>query len=323
MSNWSHREAAPGGRRLRLGLGGPSRSGKTYSSLRIADAIAKAVGKPIFFVDTDNEFALDYANDFQFQHVDFQPPFTSERYQDAIEYCVKNDPGVIVVDQMTHEHTGEGGMLERQEKLADELAAKWKVSREKSTWAAWSQAKAPHQKLVSYVTRVKQPMIFNFRAKDKIKLLKKPDGKQEVVHMGYTPICAEQFDYEMTAMLILPENSEGTPDKDLSEIRKPLRPVIQLGEQITEELGRRLAEWASGKQSTAPARAPQAAATSSPAAPAAGATISDAQESAIRDLLEAHDVELKAFLLKAQVSKVSDLRADRYDGAVKWIGGKK
>jgi hypothetical protein len=146
-------------------------------------------------------------------------------------------------------------MLERQEKLAGELANKWKTTRDKATWAAWSQAKEPHAKFVSYITRVKQPMIFNFRAKDKLKLVKKPDGKQEAVHIGYTPICVEQFDYEMSAMLILPPNSDGTTDKELSEIRGPLRSIIPLGVQIDEAMGKRLAEWAKGGTSpSAPAK---------------------------------------------------------------------
>lgn len=250
---WTHRAATLGGKRLRLGVGGPSRSGKTYSALRAATGIVSVTGGEIFLIDTDNEFALDYAGEFKFQHVDFQPPFTSERYKEAVEYCVSQNPGVIVVDHMTHEHTGDGGMLERQEKLAGELANKWKTTRDKATWAAWSQAKEPHAKFVSYITRVKQPMIFNFRAKDKLKLVKKPDGKQEAVHIGYTPICVEQFDYEMSAMLILPPNSDGTTDKELSEIRGPLRSIIPLGVQIDEAMGKRLAEWAKGGTTTKPA----------------------------------------------------------------------
>jgi hypothetical protein len=194
MQGWQHKAAITGGRRLRLGLGGPSRSGKTYSALRTATGIVKITGGEIFLIDTDNEFALDYASEFKFQHVDFQPPFTSERYREAVEYCVSQNPGVIIVDHMTHEHTGDGGMLERQEKIAEELAAKWKTTRDKATWAAWAQAKEPHAKFVSYITRVKQPMIFNFRAKDKIKLVKQ-GGKQVAVHIGFTPICVEQFDY--------------------------------------------------------------------------------------------------------------------------------
>ena len=247
---FSSREALPGGRRLRLGIGGPSRSGKTYSSLRVATGIAQGLNGKIYVIDTDNEFSLDYADDFKFEIVDFQPPFTPENYLAAVQYCVDAGAAVIVVDHMTHEHTGQGGILERQQEIEGQLAEKWKTTRDKTKAASWNEAKTiPHGKFVSYVTRVKQPMIFNFRAKDKIKIAKDPKtGKQEWIHMGYTPICAEQFDYEMTAMLILPPNSEGYPDKELSEIRKPLRSIMHLDEQINEELGQRLAAWAAGAQ---------------------------------------------------------------------------
>ena len=240
--NFTHRHAEPGGRRLRLGIAGPSRSGKTLSSLRIATGMASVIGKKVFFIDTDNEFALDYAGEFQFEHVDFPPPYTSERYREAIDYCVSQDAGIIVVDQISHEHSGEGGVLQRQEETATALAEKWKTSREKVNMAAWNQAKTiPHGALVSYITRVKQPMIFNFRAKDKIKMV----GK-EIVHMGWQPICTEQFDYEMTAMLMLPPNCKGYPDPQTSEIRGPLISAFNLSEQLDEDVGRRLAEWAIG-----------------------------------------------------------------------------
>ncbi len=247
MSNWTHREAIGAGRRLRLGIGGPSRSGKTYSSLRIATGMASAMGGKIFLIDTDNEFSLDYAEDFKFEIVDFKAPYTPERYLEAVQYCEQQGASVIVIDQMSHEQTGQGGILERQQEIEIELAAKWKTTREKAKAASWNVAKTvPHGKFVSYVTRVKQPMIFNFRCKDKVKIAKDAQGKQEWIHLGYTPICTEQFDYEMTAMVILPPNSDGFPDKELSEIRKPLRPVMHLADQLDESLGKRLAQWASG-----------------------------------------------------------------------------
>jgi hypothetical protein len=257
---YTHREAVGGGRRLRLGIGGPSRSGKTYSSLRVATGIARGLEGKIFLIDTDNEFSLDYADDFRFQIVDLQPPFTSERYQGAVEYCVSQGAAVIVVDHMSHEQTGPGGILERQQQVEKDLAEKWKTSRDKAKAASWNEAKTiPHGKFVSYITRVKQPIIFNFRCKDKVKIAKDANGKQEWIHLGYTPICAEQFDYEMTAMIILPPNSDGMADKSLSEIRKPLRKIMRLEDQLDESLGERLAAWAKGSQSPAPQERSQAA----------------------------------------------------------------
>lgn len=325
MSNWHHRDAVVGQRRIRLGVGGPSRSGKTYSSLRMATGIAAVVGKPIFVIDTDNEFALDYAADFTFQHVDFQPPFTSERYIDVIQYCIDQGAGVIVVDQITHEHTGPGGMLERQEEIEEALAKQWKTTRDKTKAAAWAQAKAPHGKFVSFVTRVKQPMIFNFRCKDKVKIVKGKDGKQEWVHTGYTPICAEQFDYEMTAMLVLPPNSDGTPDAELSEIRKPLRPIINLGQQINETLGRRIAEWAAGGQSKAPAQTAGAvtpgndSSSSTPSAAGAPAYITPDEVKELEDHCKANGIATAALCQKAGVERLAMILAKDVARATAWI----
>jgi len=209
--------------------------------------MVSAMGGKIFLIDTDNEFSLDYAEDFKFEIVDFKAPYTPERYLEAVQYCEQEGAAIIVVDQMSHEQTGQGGILERQQEMEIELAAKWKTTREKAKAASWNIAKTiPHGKFVTYVTRVKQPMIFNFRCKDKVKIAKDAQGKQEWVHLGYMPICTEQFDYEMTAMVILPPNSDGMPDKELSEIRKPLRGIMHLDDQLGESLGKRLAAWASG-----------------------------------------------------------------------------
>jgi hypothetical protein len=319
--SWNHREAIGAGRRLRLGIGGPSRSGKTYSSLRTATGIAKVLGGKIFVVDTDNEFSLDYADDFKFEIVDFQAPFTSERYQSAMEYCVSNGASVIVMDQMSHEQTGKGGVLERQQEVEQELAAKWKTTRDKAKAASWNVAKTvPHGNFVSYVTRVKQPIIFNFRCKDKIKIVKDAQGKQEWVHVGYAPICTEQFDYEMTAMLILPPNSDGKPDKELSEIRKPLRSVITLEQQIDEAMGERLAQWAAGaapKQNST--ETSPLAASAAAGAPANGEYLTADQHIDVLEKLRENSIPEDRLKKAAHVDSLSKIPRGDYARTLDWI----
>lgn len=326
MSDFKHREAVGAGKRLRLGVGGPSRSGKTYSSLRVATGMQRVLGGVIFLVDTDNEFALDYAEDFKFQHVDFQPPFTSERYQEAIEYCVKQRASIIVVDHMTHEQTGPGGILERKEAVAQRLSKAWGVSVDKASAAAWNEAKTvPHGKFVSYVTRVKQPIIFNFRAKDKIKIDQK-GGKQEWIHMGYQPICAEQFDYEMTAMLILGPNSDGKPDREQSEIRKPLRGIITLEDTMDEALGERLARWTLGTAKATSPGNPSAASATAPAAAAAASgdvapLIVPTQVEELLRLLAERKLDVARLCDVGKIATLDKMRADRFGAAKKWIEG--
>ena len=321
--SFTHKPATSEGRRLRLGIAGPSRSGKTYSALTLATGMMKESGKPIFFIDTENGFALDYAKEFQFQHVDFQPPFSAERYTEALQYCEAQGAGVVIVDSATHEHTGIGGVLESQEKICGELAAQWKTSRDKANMAAWQKAKRPHNKYVDDVQRCKVPIIFCFRAKDKIKIVN-VNGKQEISHVGWTAICTEQFEYEMTALLILPPNSEGKSDPELSEIRAPLRHILKAGQQISQQMGSELNKWATETTDHAPLiiKGAHSAASSPALAPdnqdaAPSEFISADQVIVIGDLLAAH-VDIRAKIVK-RFGSVAKVPADKYDELIGWI----
>jgi hypothetical protein len=239
---------------------------------------------------------------------------------------VKQGAAVIVVDQMSHEQTGQGGVLERQQAVEEELAAKWKTTRDKAKAASWNVAKTgPHGKFVGYVTRVKQPMIFNFRCKDKVKIAKDAQGKQEWIHLGFTPICTEQFDYEMTAMVILPPNSDGRPDKELSEIRKPLRKIMRLEDQLDESLGQRLADWAAGGKESAPKEIPEPATDRSdletpPKSPSdADSFISVDQAIHLETLCQDANIAVERFRKAAQVERLSLIRKSDYQRALDWV----
>ena len=105
------RESVP----LLVGIMGPSSSGKTFSALRLATGIQTVTGGDIYGIDTEARRMLHYADDFKFKHIQFDAPFGSLDYLAAIRHCVKQGAKVIVIDSMTHEHTGAGGYLLTQE----------------------------------------------------------------------------------------------------------------------------------------------------------------------------------------------------------------
>ena len=227
---------------LMLGLAGPSRSGKTFSALRIATGLAR--GGPIALVDTESGRALQYADRFTFLHAQLEAPFSSERYMQAIADAVAIQPAVIIMDSMSHEHEGPGGLLEQHETELTRLAGQYWEKRKRQTFSAWIRPKAAHNKLVNFLLQVPCHFIFCFRAKDKLKLV---TGK-EPVHLGWTPICSDRFEYEMTSLLVLPEGSQGTPDLSAiaSGLRSPFEEYIKPGVQLDEKLGERLAAWSAG-----------------------------------------------------------------------------
>ena len=127
------RESVP----LLIGLMGCSGSGKTFSALRLATGIQRVSGGEIYGIDTEARRMLHYADNFKFKHIQFDAPFGSLDYLAAMRQCVEAGAKVVIVDSMTHEHTGSGGYLETQEKEMTRMAGDDYAKRERVKFAAW------------------------------------------------------------------------------------------------------------------------------------------------------------------------------------------
>src|SRR5690606_35477146 len=125
---------------LLFGLIGPSGSGKTFSALRIASGMQRVIGGDIFLIDTESSRALHYAEKFRFRHVAFTPPFSPLDYLGAIEHCVSKGAKIVIIDSMSHEHEGPGGVLEWHEQEVERLMQLWRTSSaEKVNIPAWGK----------------------------------------------------------------------------------------------------------------------------------------------------------------------------------------
>lgn len=250
-----------------IGLAGPSKSGKTYSALRLATGMAG--GRPIAFINTEGARGYQYADKFGYQIADLKPPYRPIRYRELITAALEQvKPAVLIVDNMSHEHEGEGGLLAWHEEEMTRLAgpdAKYE-RREAMNFAAWIKPKADDAQLCALLDRTDCYVILCFRGQEKIKPPKKgakaPDGsKAAVIDLGWQPIASKRVNYIVDAMLVLPDGCKGSPDMDAqgSQVREPYDKLIT-GKQIDEQLGIRLAEWAAGKKSEEVAHAPVGAA---------------------------------------------------------------
>jgi len=248
---FSFRPAARENVGLLIGLSGSSGSGKTYTSFRLAKGIA---GDQRFAViDTEAGRAKHYADRFAFDHGDLTPPFTPDRYAEAIAAADDAKYPVIVVDSTSHEWAGEGGVIEWHDAELDRIAGKdadWK-RREACTMAAWVRPKMSHKQMVQRLLQVRAHLILCFRAEPKIEMVKGKDGKWEIIEKktltglnGWVPVCEKNLPYELTASFLLMADRPGVPlPIKLQEQHKALFPLDQV---ITEESGARLAAWARG-----------------------------------------------------------------------------
>jgi len=230
-----------------LGIGGPSGSGKTFSALRVARGLAGPNGK-VCMIDTEGRRGLHYADQFQYDYAELGAPFTSERYIEAIAAAVAAGAAVVVTDSMSHEHDGAGGMLEQHELELLRMAGQDAAKRERANFTAWIKPKAAHNRFVQTVLQTDAHMIFAFRAKEKLKLVRNQRGKIEPVPIGWQPICSTSFEYEMTALLMLPPGAQGKPglDEPACKLQEQHRGMFRADQPLSEATGEALAKWAAG-----------------------------------------------------------------------------
>lgn len=233
---------------LLVGLAGASGSGKTFSALRLAKGLSG--GKPFAFIDTEARRGLHYADQFSFEHCDMRPPFSPDAYADAIGVADKAGYPVIVVDSFSHEHAGEGGLLDMQEAELDRMAKDdWK-KREACKMASWIKPKVAHKHMVQRLLQVRAHLILCFRAEEKIEMVKE-DGKLVVRPKksttgldGWLPVCEKNLPYELTTSFLLVPSAPGVPMP--IKLQEQHRQFFPPGKPITEECGVQLAAWARG-----------------------------------------------------------------------------
>jgi hypothetical protein len=248
--------------KLLIGLSGGTGSGKTWTSLVLAKGLSG--GKRFGLIDTENGRASMYADFFDFDVLEITAPFTPDNYFDAIKAAEKRGYPVIVVDQFSHEWEGEGGILDEQLRIVDEMVerskkagdtrADWQLA-ESHNMRAWAEAKAPHKRMMTHLTQMNCHLILNYRAEDKIELAKEKDARGNLKTVirpkqsatgtdGWIPICERRMPFELTTSVLFKSDKPGVPIPiKLQEQHKKFFPGDRA---LTEADGVALAAWASG-----------------------------------------------------------------------------
>lgn len=235
---------------LLIGLISPSGGGKTYSAMRLASGIVGA-GNPFAVIDTEARRALHYADMFTFDHCELPPPFTPDAYADAIRAADKAGYGAIVVDSCSHEWAGEGGVLDMQENELTRMAGDDYRKRENCKMAAWIKPKMQHKKMVQRLLQSHAHLILCFRAEEKVKMEKGPDGKTRIVPIGWQPVCSKEMPYELTVSFLLSPDKPGIPQP--MKLQEQHKGIFHMDKLLDESCGKKIAEWAKGGTTTKPA----------------------------------------------------------------------
>lgn len=243
--------AARGEEPLLLGMIGPPGGGKSLSSLRLARGIQSVRGGDIVMIDTEGGRSRKYADQIPFRIVELLVA-QSDILRNCIRAQLPLNPAAIIIDSASDEH-------DRYLEWHDEMVPKMG----NNEWAAWAKPKAARKQLISGILKIKVPLIFTFRAREKTKQ-DTVNGKKAVVNIGWQPVAPLEIVHTLDLTCILPPRADGVPvwksdkigEDFIIKLPNYLAPYIQAGKPLCEEMGAAFARWAKGSN-------PRAGATSS------------------------------------------------------------
>jgi hypothetical protein len=231
-------EARREGARLLVFLAGVSGGGKTYTALQLAYGMAKGNGKKVGFLDTESGRGRLYADELPnpFLYAEMQPPFSPQRYVQAIEEFAAAGVEVLVIDSGSHEYEGIGGIQDIAEAGNPRLPN-------------WNKAKGEHKKFMSALLASPMHIILCLRAREKAKPEKQiVDGREKTVYvdLGLQPITEKSVMFEATVSLML--HDQGTR-QDVIKCPAALTDIMGRGNgYLSMQDGEALRAWVDGAQ---------------------------------------------------------------------------
>jgi hypothetical protein len=209
--------------KIKLALSGPSGSGKSVSSLLLASGMAD--WSKIAVIDTENHSADLYAHLGNYNVLQLSKPFTPERYIKAIEVCENASMDVIILDSITHEWDGSGGILDLHGNMPG------------NSFTNWAKMTPRHNMFVQKILESPCHIISTIRTKTDYAMVEK-NGKYSVEKLGLKGITRDGMDYEFTIVFDLDIKHNASASKDRTGLFMDKPEGI-----ITPEYGKRILQW--------------------------------------------------------------------------------
>ncbi|PWI29772.1 AAA family ATPase [Flavobacteriaceae bacterium LYZ1037] len=208
--------------KIKMALQGSAGSGKTYSSLLIAKGLTNDNLSKVAIIDTENGSADLYAHLGGYNVLSLQPPFTPEKYVEAIEVCEKANIEVIIIDSMSHcwEY-----LLDFHSKMAG------------NSFTNWAKIKPLEKVFLNKILQSPIHIIATMRTKQDY-VLQQKDGKYVPEKVGLKSISRDGTDYEFTLVFDVDIKHFASSSKDRTGLFMGKPEFI-----INGSTGRKILDW--------------------------------------------------------------------------------
>jgi len=210
--------------KIKLAFQGPSGSGKTYSALLLAYGLCGDWSK-IAVIDTENHSAELYAHLGQYNTLNIGAPYSPEKYSEAIRLCETSGIQVVIIDSVSHEWEGSGGILDVHSGMAG------------NSFTNWGKLTPRHNAFVQAILQSPCHIIGTIRSKQDYVLSEK-NGKMVPEKVGLKGITRDGMDYEMTIVFDIDIKHNAIANKDRTGLFTG-KPEFR----VTPETGKVILAW--------------------------------------------------------------------------------
>lgn len=212
--------------KLKMAISGPTGSGKTLSALLIAYGITGDWSK-IAVIDTENNSADLYAHLGEYSVISLEPPFTTERYIQAIQMAESAGFEFAIIDSTTHEWKA---ILEAVDNITQNSNSKNAFS------TGWKKMTPEHDRFMNTMLQSKMHIIATMRSKQEYTIVEE-NGKKVPVKLGLAPVQRDGVEYEFTVHLDMSQTNHAVALKDRTGLfaeQMPFKPTTETGQRILE-----------------------------------------------------------------------------------------
>lgn len=193
--------------RVKIGIAGPSGAGKTMGALALAHQLASSPDK-VAVLDTENGSASLYADRYAFDVIEVRPPYLSQKFLDGIQAAVEGGYEVLVIDSISHQWDGDGGILQRKEETD---------ARGGNHFSNWAPFTKEHNAFRAALLNAPIHLICTMRSKQAYQM--EENGKKSTPKkLGLQPIQREGMEYEFTLTFDVQMDHKASASKDRTTI---------------------------------------------------------------------------------------------------------
>lgn len=234
--------ASRAGMRFLISLYGLSETGKTFSAIRLAAGMETDPTKRMLLDTEGGQRGRAYVDAVPggYMYASLSPPFTPERYIEALDDIEAAGINVLVIDSISHAWFAEGGILDMVENAS-----------EKNDMAKWAKPKRRLGKMTRRLLSSDMHIILCSRAKQPL-IEQIVDGRKKLTPGPVVPVQEKTLRYDMTVMAHMLGDGLFDVSAPAGKCPGPLRDVFASGEKMTEDMGKRLVAWLGGADIRSP-----------------------------------------------------------------------